>query len=74
MKKSKSSNYDGKIRIKTKIDHRKERKVKKIKVKVDESEVKGSLKKVKKLRRLLKEANSLADELASKDINITVKM
>lgn len=47
---------------------------KKIKVAVDTTEVKEAVKKVKKLKRLLKEANSLADELASKQISITLKM
>lgn len=46
----------------------------KVKVTVDTTEVKEAMKKVKKLKRLLKEANSLADELASKGISITLKM
>ncbi len=44
------------------------------KVKVDMREVKNAVKKAKRLRKLIKEANSLADELASKKINITLKM
>lgn len=46
----------------------------KLKAKVDTREVKKAIKKVRRLRKLLKEANSLADELASKEIDITVKM
>ena len=46
----------------------------KVKVNVDKSEVKKAIKKVKRLRRLLKEANSLADELALKEIKITISM
>ncbi len=46
----------------------------KVKVTVETVEVKDAMKKVKKLKRLLKEANSLADELASKEISITLKM
>lgn len=46
----------------------------KAKVTVDMTEVKEAMKKVKRLKKLLKEANSLADELASKGINITLKM
>lgn len=38
---------------------------------VDNSEVKKTIKKIKRLRKLLKEANSLADELASKRVDIT---
>lgn len=45
-----------------------------MKAKIDYSEVEKAMKKVKRLRKLLKEANSLADELASKDINITISM
>lgn len=45
-----------------------------IKVKVDDSEVKETIKKVKRLRKLLKEANSLADELASKDIEVIISI
>lgn len=45
-----------------------------IKVKVDDSEVKETIKKVKRLRKLLKEANSLADELASKDIEMIISI
>ena len=44
----------------------------KVKVTVETVEVKDAMKKVKKLKRLLKEANSLADELASKDFKITI--
>jgi len=44
------------------------------KVVADITEVAKAMKKVKRLRRLLKEANSLADELASKEIDITLKM
>lgn len=46
----------------------------KVKVKVDDKEVKETLKKVKRLRKLLKEANSLADELASKDLQLHIKL
>lgn len=45
-----------------------------VKVNVDRSEVKKAIKKVKRLRKLLKEANSLVDELALKGIKITVSM
>lgn len=38
------------------------------KVRVDTSEVDVVIKKAKRLRKLLKEANSLADELASKNL------
>ncbi len=41
---------------------------------VDCTEVKSAMKKVKRLRKLLKEANSLADELASKKIDITFRI
>lgn len=44
------------------------------KVHVDMKEVKKAEKKLKRLRRLLKEANSLADELASKGIRVDVYM
>lgn len=44
------------------------------KVKVDASEVRKTIKKMKRLRKLLKEANSLADELASKKIEITFRI
>lgn len=47
---------------------------KKIKIKADDSEVKKTIKKVKRLRKLLKEANSLADELASKDIEVIISI
>lgn len=46
----------------------------KIKLNIDQSEMKKTIKKAKRLRNLLKEANSLADELASKDLNITISM
>lgn len=48
--------------------------IKKIKVHVDDSEVKKTMKKVKRLRKLLKEANSLADELASKEITVFISL
>lgn len=38
------------------------------KIKVDTCEVDATIKKAKRLRKLLKEANSLADELASKNL------
>lgn len=44
------------------------------KVHVDMKEVKKAEKKLKRLRRLLKEANSLADELASRGIKVNVYM
>lgn len=44
------------------------------KVHVDMKEVKKAEKKLKRIRRLLKEANSLADELASKGIKVNVYM
>lgn len=44
------------------------------KVHVNMREVKKAEKKLKRLRRLLKEANSLADELASKGIKVNVYM
>ena len=44
------------------------------KVKVDTSEVKSAVKKAKRLRRLLIEANSLADELASKNLDFSIYM
>ena len=46
----------------------------KVKVKVDDKSVKETLKKVKRLRKLLKVANSLADELASKDLQLHIKI
>lgn len=46
----------------------------KIEIKVEQSELDETIKKVKRLRRILKEANSLADELASKNINITISI
>ena len=46
----------------------------KIEIKVERSELDDALKKVKRLRKILKEANSLADELASKNINVTVSI
>ena len=46
----------------------------KVKVKVDDKSVKETLKKVKRLRKLLKEAKSLADELASKDLQLHIKI
>lgn len=39
---------------------------------VDATEVKRAIKKVRRLVKLLKEANSLADELASKNINLKI--
>jgi len=47
-----------------------ERVRKDVTVTVDCTEVKRTLKKAKRLRKLLKKANSLADELASKKIDI----
>ncbi len=44
------------------------------KVRVNMSEVRKAEKKLKRIRRLLKEANSLADELASKGIKVNVYM
>lgn len=38
------------------------------KVRIDMTEVDMAIKKAKRLRRLLKEANSLANELGSKDL------
>lgn len=49
-------------------------KVIKQKVHVDMSEVKEAKKQIRRLYRLLKEANSLAGELASKKIRINVYM
>lgn len=46
----------------------------KVEVKVDDKELKETLKKARRLGKLLKEANSLADELVSKDIKITISM
>lgn len=46
------------------------------KIKVDATEIDRTIKKAKRLRKLLKEANSLASELASKDllkINVEVR-
>lgn len=45
-----------------------------MRVKVDNKEVKETLKKVKRLRKLLKEVNSLEDELVSKEIKIFISM
>lgn len=45
---------------------------KRIKIKADNSEIKKNIRKVKKLRKLLKEANSLVDELASKPIDTNI--
>lgn len=39
---------------------------------VDATEVKQAMKEVRRLVKLLKEANSLADELASKNLKITI--
>lgn len=44
----------------------------KIKPKVDMADVDEAVEKVKELNRLLKEANSLTDELASKTINLKI--
>lgn len=44
----------------------------KITVKVDDSELEILLGKVERLQSLIKDAKSLADELASKDISITI--
>lgn len=46
----------------------------KVKVSVDDSEVKKTMRKVKRLRKLLKEANSLADELTSKEITVFISL
>ncbi len=44
------------------------------KVHVDISELKEAERKVRRIHKLLKEANSLADELASKKIKVNVYM
>lgn len=41
---------------------------------VDATKVKRAMKKVRRLVKLLKEANSLADELASKNLEITIRI
>lgn len=41
---------------------------------VDATEVKRAMKKVRRLVKLLKEANSLADELAFKNLEITIRI
>lgn len=46
----------------------------KINVRVETTEVELAIKKTKRLRRLLKEANSLATELASKDLQLHIKL
>jgi len=43
-------------------------------VTVDTSEVEQATKKMQQLIALLKEANSLADELASKDLKISIRI
>lgn len=47
---------------------------KNLKLKVDDSEIQTIKDKVEKLHGLLKEANSLADELAVKEIKISVEI
>lgn len=46
----------------------------KVKVKINTKELDSTIKKVRKLCKLLKEANSLADELASKDLRLHIKL
>ena len=46
----------------------------KIRVKTDRSEVEMAIKKAKRLRKLLKEANSLTYELASKEIMLKINV
>ena len=46
----------------------------KVKVKINTKELDSTIKKVRKLRKLLKEANSLVDELASKDFRLHIKL
>lgn len=46
----------------------------KVKPKVDTAEVDEAIEKVRELSRLLKEANSLADELASKTVKLNIEV
>ena len=45
-----------------------------VKVEMDMSELDGVLKKVEKLREVLLEAKTLLDELASKEIDLRIKL
>lgn len=49
-------------------------KIETVKVKCDISEIKDAEEKVERIIELLKEANSLADELASKGITLKVNI
>lgn len=49
-----------------------EKQCKAVTLEVDATEVKKTIKEVRRLVKLLKEANSLADELASKNLKITI--
>lgn len=54
---------------------RKKRPIKmKIEPKIDMTEIDETIEKAERLNRLLKEANSLADELASKTIRLNVEI
>ena len=46
----------------------------KVEPKIDMTEIDETIKKAERLSRLLKEANSLADELASKTIRLNVEI
>lgn len=46
----------------------------KVKVKINTKELDSTIKKVRKLRKLLKEANSLVGELTSKDLQLHIKL
>lgn len=46
----------------------------KVKVKINTKELDSTIKKARKLRKLLKEANSLVNELASKDLRLHIKL
>lgn len=41
---------------------------------IDDSEVERTIEKVNRLKELVKEANALLDELASKDLEIHIKL
>ena len=45
-----------------------------VKIEMDTSELDGVLKKVEKLREVLLEAKTLLDELASKEIDLRIKL
>lgn len=44
-----------------------------VKIKVDDSEIKEAIKKTNRLKKLLKEVNSLINELTSRDLELHIK-